>query len=1219
MKLQRLELFGFKSFADRVTIEFNPGITAIVGPNGCGKSNISDAIRWVLGEQRPTLVRGVRMDEVIFGGTRQRKPINFAEVTLRFANEDGLLPVDYSEVAISRRVYRDGESEYLLNRNACRLKDVQDLFLGTGIGTHAYSLIQQGMVDSILSDRTEERRLIFDEAAGVTRYKARRKSAERKLEATTHDLQRVEDIVAEVEKTVTSLRRQVGKAHRFQQYRDEETRLDVNITAQELAALDERRAPLAEEMRALEAADAEQAARLAKSEVALEGLESKRVEARAEESAARAAVEELHRRIARREESQLVTGETLRNHGRRLESLESEAERARARAEELDERRANLADDLRLAAERVAEIAERLALEGRLDGVEAHQAELRVERAHLLTEVERLRERMADVRQAAARQSSAEESAAERAGVLSADLDAHRREAESARETVDRVRAEFEQSTSRAATRAEEVGRLRTLDQAATQVRDNARDQLVKGQAADQAAAARIEALAALEARFEGYARGARSLLEGEEPAEGILGALPQVIEPVEGRFEVALDRYIESLGHGLLVEDGGSAVRVARRLGRSGGGRADLLVPQFLPPGNPPPIPDGAAALVLARGEEAVRWRGDPAVEPRFRPLFSRLLLVADAEMVVCCRAALAGAPEAARFYAIASLDGTLLDPAGCWRIGGTAEEGGLLARRRRLAEAEAARADHLRILARLEDEVAAAERGAGEAGEALAVAVSQTAEAESARAAARAALALAEAAGVETDRRLAELEHRLDAEIEARDRAREAGRNVREAETEIEADLQRTMQRTDSVQSALERFDEVTAERLSERHAIELERSEAEADLRVVEREMEHLAGAEEALASARAERAAERVRLVEESAALEAEREAAGDEIESLHAELDQVEAQRVAGDETRRQMEEQRMRCEGELKTLRHQHGQTTERRHQCALAWQEMDHRRETLIAHIEEAWGADPGSLLQRHPLQEAEHALAPAALAIRLEEVRRKRANLGPVNMLAVEEHERESERYEFLSRQRDDLVGAKRQLEEAIRRINATARALFAETFEKVRENFDATFRSLFEGGHAEIRLADPEDPLESAIEIAASPRGKRVQSIGLLSGGERALTALSLLFAIYRVKPSPFCILDEVDAPLDDANVGRFLAMIRHFSSETQFVVITHNRRTMEAADFLYGVTMEEPGVSALVSVSLDGAEPKDAAESDGAGEEDDAPQEALAAAG
>jgi chromosome segregation protein len=417
--------------------------------------------------------------------------------------------------------------------------------------------------------------------------------------------------------------------------------------------------------------------------------------------------------------------------------------------------------------------------------------------------------------------------------------------------------------------------------------------------------------------------------------------------------------------------------------------------------------------------------------------------------------------------------------------------------------------------------------------------------------------------------------------------------------------------------VRAALERHDEVRTERISARHAIELERSEAEAALKAIERELEHLVAEEDRLASARAERAAERRRLDEACVQLEQEREATLSEIEGLYAQLDGVEKSRVEGGEALREAEARRSGFETEVRELRREHDRATERRHELELARQNLQFRRQTLLDHVAEAYALPLPELAALHPLAEAEAGLPTEELRGRLEEVRRKRANLGPVNMLAVEEYERESERYEFLVRQRDDLAQAKRQLEEAVRTINATARELFVETFDAVRKNLDVTFKTLFEGGHADIRLENPDDPLESPIEIVASPRGKRVQHISLLSGGERALTALSLLFAIYLVKPSPFCILDEVDAPLDDANVSRFLKMIRHFCEETQFVVITHNKRTMAAADYLYGITMEEPGVSSLVSVSL--AEDTARRENAGGGSRvtEEEPAEAMAA--
>ncbi|HUP01325.1 MAG TPA: chromosome segregation protein SMC [Gemmatimonadota bacterium] len=1191
MKLQRLELFGFKSFADRVVIEFNAGLTAIVGPNGCGKSNISDAIRWVLGEQRPTLVRGARMDDVIFGGSRERKPINLAEVTLRFTNDDGQLPVDYTDVAIARRVFRDAESEYLLNRNVCRLKDIQDLLFGTGVGAHSYSLIQQGMVDSILSDRTEERRTIFEEAAGVTRYKSRRRATERKLEAATHDLRRVEDIVAEVERTVGALKRQVGKARRFQEYRSDERRLDIHVTGRDLAAIDDRRAPLVEELRGLEEVEAAQAARLTEREAAVEALELVLIEAREAEGGIRAEADGLRRQIGRREESLLVIGETLKHHARRFDSLAAESERARIRSDDLAERRANLEVDHRVAGDRLAGVAARIDGGGGAGGEEDRHAELEAERARLTSEVESHRDRLEQVRQAAARQSTTEEGAAERAEALAAELAACGAEAEAARHAAASARAELDAWESQWAAAQDEVGRGRQAEREASLRTQQAMDRLAAERADEHAAAGRAEALAALEARLEGYTGGAQALLGASAPIAGLLGSLPQAIEPRETRYEAAIERYVEILGNGLLLADREAAERVAARLADSDGGRADFLVPEFLATGPEPEIPDPAAAVVLARGEDVIRWKASPEVAERFAPLFSRLLLVSDRPAAFRCRAALAESPAAARHYVIAGLDGTLLDGGGRWRTGRAPGDEGLLARRRRLAEAEAERAVRRKAAEALQAEAAAAKRVLQEAQRSLEGASARAEATDREQRAARERRVLAEAAENQATGRVTELEARIAGAISTRDRARDAAQTIHETEIELAADLQRAMDRLASVRSALERLDGVRAERLSARHATELERMEAEADLRAAARELEHLAAAEEALAAARAERAAERARLEEDGTRLESERVAAAAEIEALHGALDAAERRLRESSEALREIEERRTEHEAEIRALRRRHEETVERRHECALARQDLDYRRGTLLAHVTETYAAEMESLLADHPLEEAEAGLPLEDLRARLEEVRRKRDNLGPVNLLALEEYEAEAARFDFLSRQRDDLIQAKRQLEEAIRKINATARVLFLETFERVRENFDATFQTLFEGGHAEIALSDPDDPLESPIEIVASPRGKRVQSINLLSGGERALTALSLLFAIYRVKPSPFCILDEVDAPLDDANVSRFLAMIRHFSAETQFIIITHNRRTMEAADYLYGVTMEEPGVSTLVSVSLD----------------------------
>ncbi|MGH7571625.1 MAG: chromosome segregation protein SMC [Gemmatimonadota bacterium] len=1191
MKLQRLEMFGFKSFADRVTLEFNPGITAVVGPNGCGKSNISDAIRWVLGEQRPTFMRGSRMDEVIFSGSRERKPINLAEATLHFSNEDGLLPVEYAEVAISRRVFRDGTGEYLLNRQPCRLKDIQDLILGTGVGAHAYSLIQQGMVDSLLSERAEERRTIFEEAAGVTRYKTRRRAAERKLEATSHDLARVEDIVAEVDRKVAALRRQVGRARRHARYRDEEIRLDVHVTALQMAVLVERLEPLGEELASLEDAQARHAALLAEREAGHESLELELIAMREAADRFRVEVEELRRRTSRREDSLLVTGESLKHHAHRLESLAADAERARVRADDLAERRANLDVDHRGALERVRELAQRRDHETGTGDEESRYSELKVERGELMNDAESLRERLAEVRQALARQTGARESAGQRLEVLGVERAARRKEEEKARTGIVRAREMVEQLDGARAAAA----RLQAERQAAVLEADagltRARDRLARERAAEHAAAGRVEELAGMEARFEGYAGGMRALLEGRADGTGIAGALPQAIEPVEARFEPALDRYLESLGHGLLARDLKAARRAARDLGDAG--RADFLIPELVPAGPPPPIPDAAAAVVLARGVDAVRWTTDGDVRARFAFLFERLLLVEDAEAAFRCRRALAEDPEAERTYVIASLEGTLLEPVGRWRAAGAGTDEGLLARRRRLAEATAERERGRRAISAAAHLAVAVESQLRARQRALVDTTTRVSELEARHRAAREAEALGEQQAAHVARRLQELAAQIEEQERVGELAESTARAIDETRLEIEAETERVMRRLDDVRVALERHDEARAQRLTARHAIELEVAEAEAELRAVEREIEHISASEQALDAARTERAAERSRLEAEIERLEEEKRATAEEIEALNGELDRAQAELRSRLEGAREIEERRASFESELKTLRRDHSEIVERRHERQLTRQQIDHERGTLLAHLAESYDGttDLGSLSERHPLSQEERDLGLEKLTACLEEVRRKLANLGPVNMLALEEFEEESARLEFLAGQRDDLVNARRQLDEAIRRINRTARDLFVETFDSVRANFDATFKTLFEGGQAEIRLTDPEDPLESPIEIVASPRGKRIASINLLSGGERALTALSLLFAIYRVKPSPFCILDEVDAPLDDANVGRFLRMIRHFSEDTQFVVITHNKRTMEAADYLYGITMEEPGISSLVSVSLE----------------------------
>jgi chromosome segregation protein len=1261
MKLDTLEMHGFKSFADRTEVKFNPGVTAIVGPNGCGKTNITDAIRWVLGEQRPTALRGASMQEVIFNGTRERKPLGMAEVSLSFSNALGLIPVEYAEVSVTRRVFRDEESHYFLNKAPCNLKDIRDLFMGTGVGASVYSVIEQRMVDAILSDRAEERRLLFEEAAGVTRYKARRKATERKLVATEEDLRRLSDILNEVRKNVNALRRQMGKARRFESLQREELRLAVALAQAELSDLEAREGPLRAAIAALETELGSGAAEAGAREAEVERLDRALSERRAEERALRERVEAAGAALEARERERMLSDEGHRHAALEVERLQREIAAHGEQARALTQKREGLATSLAAAREE-AEAARRQAsargdvvaeltrlFEAAQEGLRGARSE-RERRVEERLGIEAELARTAAERQAATgRRAELEASLAalraaaggeDAAGPAGASLDARGEGAPSSlglRGFGEPDRDAAVRGPAEEPALADRLERLRLERDAA----DAALRALAERRLAAEGAQAALEAeLAELDSRrrevtarldtleemadgFAGFGEGSRRALEARQAiAPGLRGPLGLEVEVSEARYAPAVEAYLDSFLDALLTRESGEARSVLefwRERNQTGavwslGDAAHARHPQ---------IDADASELVLCRGTQAASLRGE--LDDHREALFGRLLLAEDLDRATELRRRLNG-NGGAGWYVVAALTGEILEPSGMIRLPHRKGESGGVSRFHQVEHLRSVLEEILRETRELEERATEARNASAAvlADEGVArarleeCAGEQDAaerELERVRGARRAALARA----AEVAEELAAVGERLAREGGLADAAAAQAAGIRAALEAAEADC---ADRESGVEAL--RLEREAA--LAELGAAELAGQQRSAALAALERERDYLAeavGEQERLArdaGAEVETQRERIaRLEADSARLAA---AVAEGRESLAA----VRQSYRAMEESIQALEHERAGREAGARTARRAHEDANQRLHVEEMRLADLLHRRQSIHAIIETEFGHPLPELIGRAQAREVRagadadeledgadpsrteevHVDSPAApegesaeqraerleaLRAALRGVREKKSSLGPVNLLALEEFTTEKERLDFLEAQYADLVKAREDLRQAIRKINTTARDLFLDTFGRAREHFQTTFGTLFEGGRADISLADEADPLESAIEIAASPRGKRIQAVNLLSGGERALTALALLFAIYLVKPSPFCILDEVDAPLDDANIGRFLRMIRSFSDRTQFVVVTHNKRTMEASDFLYGVTMQEPGVSTLVSVDFE----------------------------
>jgi chromosome segregation protein len=1214
MRLNRVEIHGFKSFADRTQLDFTPGLTAVVGPNGCGKSNVIDAIKWALGEQRPSALRGDEMLDVIFKGNGARAARNFAEVSLVFDNSSRSMPVEWTEVVVSRRLFRSGESEYLINRQPVRLKDIRNLFMDTGLGTGAYSIMEQGRIDAVLSADPQDRRRIFEEAAGISRYRARRRESESKLERTQHNLLRLGDVVEELEKQVRSLKQQAGRARSYLVARDRLRRLKSLYYVHRWEELGRQIEALAGEGEALVAGEAGLKLRLAAARQEAGALQEQLATARAEVDAAAdafrqvtSALEALDGRRQGLREREAETQERATVLRARLAGLEiALAERTRE-AGELGARLAALAAEVAgaeaalagcvaeeasaaetLAAARSAgEVGRGLALTraGDLTNWRNRRAEAASRLAAATATHTRVSTHSAELRRPLEEHGAVQ-------GVLFQDTRSLEAAQAAAGKALEQKRTEH----------AAAVGQAERLDARLTELRES----LAGSQS-------RCDALHEMLTRREGVSPGAITLLESGLPGvDGLVAECLRAPRELSEAVEAALGATAEAV----LVRSRADALAALEHLQHNGSGRVQLLPRDALRP--------RSSAAAGVRLLDRVELRSDAAV---LEALLGHVRLVPD-------RAALVACPLDGQTVWVTP-QGELLDERGILRGGRVGGEGGLVTRR---AECDALEAAVVALRARLDE--TGTERTRSE--QVVAVSAQRLAEAERAlrrletdreRLAEREQHGAARQAALErdlalTERELAAADAERGTEQVARDEA--AAR-----ETELDELVAADVAREAEAELARRALEEALQARRHATHEARLQLStlteraqaltgEERQVARAAEERRADLAHAREQLdeSGAQARSLAEEQQRIEQGQAQRAEQRdvAAGalGRAKELAAEvgtrLGSINAA-VAG-------------CEQEL-------GAASETLGAHRLRQQEVSLRRQTLREKVLEELEVDleqerPALALLEHPgpapaAEEGEDAedlaaepgepgapgdaraheepaaagaAAPAAgdppdwdaIEAEIEDLRERMGRMSNVNLAAVDELVQVEERLAFLVNQRDDLLAAKATLIDTISRVNKVSRERFIATFEEIREHFRQIFRKLFRGGKADISLAEGEDVLEAGIDIVAAPPGKDARSISLLSGGERTLTAVGLLFALFRAKPSPVCMLDEVDAALDETNIDRFCTVLEDFLGGSQFIVVTHARRTMSYADTLFGITMEEHGVSKAVSLTL-----------------------------
>jgi chromosome segregation protein len=1233
MRLQKLQISGFKSFSDRSELAFDRGVTAIVGPNGCGKSNVADAIVWVLGEQSAKSLRGDQMLDVIFNGSEARKATAAAEVRLMLsgvtsASERARLPIEDGDdaepilardVEVTRRLYRSGESEYLINGELVRLRDVHELLMDTGLGAKAYAIIEQGKIGQILSTRPADRRQLIEEAAGVTKYKARRRAAELKLEASQQNLTRIDDIIFEIEKQRAALKRQAGKARRYKRLREELRRWEKVLFAERYRVLardlESARSRLAERHEAATAAAAQLSA--AEEQLARTRLDFAQAEARANEVRETAHARELE--IDRRQNSLSFSEQQLADL--RVRSGEIADEVAAIEAKRGPARQALV--ELREAAERAQQereqaaavlAAESAAHDTAYRALQALEAEVEEKRQAVylaMTAISSLQHAIDNA--AAARQRVEEELGrldAERSDVevedrrLLAEFEAGRRQVLEAQAEIERVRAAGEARQAELAEARDEQERRRQVTRT--------REQEVAS------VEARLQSLEELEAARAQYGDAARFLLADGAQAIGHFGSLADCLE-VEHGYERAVEAFLGDLLQHVLVPSHDDAARGLALVREHNAGRCGFLVVGGETPAvsSPPAAPAeglvSMASVVRIAGEHArfvAQAMGHAWIAPSFAAAVSASLLT-DLPVV--------------------TPDGDVLRGAHLVYGGIREESRGILSARREVKELRDRAVDIRETLSRLTEQATIGAAAIEHLSQEIADLVADAHAREKVIVGLEALVARA----TENRERLARKSDVLGTESA---RAQEERRMLEARETEARASVVRqeeTRREADERLSGAQRqFQDAreSAEVISRRaadaratHAGLVER--ATALLTEVARQQEAVDELESRFAARHEEARQNEHRQGELRQAIEdGKRQLDLDllDLDRLRGEVrtsdDQLSALRIRSDEEDASIRE----CRRALDAVRAEAGELDLARvtaesdlaHLAATCVEAVQETLDQVLAEVEEAereGRAAPGTAMAEEPEEDAgEEGIegeaearpgtpgeAPILAAVEappasadeaIAELKEKIDRLGPVNVMAIEQFDELETRHTFLTVQRKDLRESIAATGQAIKQIDETSKERFREAFAIVNANFQETFTVLFDGGRAGLTLIDETDVLESGIEIVASPPGKRLQSVQLLSGGEKALTAIALMFAIFRYKPSPFCVLDEIDAPLDDANIGRFIEILKQMQQQTQFIIITHSRKTMEIADRLYGVTMEEPGVSKLISVKL-----------------------------
>ena len=1169
MYLKSIQLIGFKSFAEKTTLDFLPGVTAVVGPNGCGKSNISDAIRWVLGEQSAKALRGTEMADVIFNGTEGRRPINLAEVNMTFADVDPKtlsLPgvnLDFSEVTIARRVHRDGTGEYFINKTPCRLRDIQGLFMDTGIGRSSYSLMAQGQIDQILSAHPEDRRTIFEEAAGINKYKHQKKEALRKLEYTEANLVRITDIIKEVKRQIISLQRQAGKARRYKELFDQLKALDTRLARHkydllraEVLNLESQISGFVRQSEAFSSQIAEKEQQIADLRRSLSEIERAIHEAVGRDHELKSEADRHQQRMATNTERIAELEQLIENHHRETAGAE---EKIRVQEELLQSLNAEFDQiDAVFAAEQAKLQAQQNAVR-QLDAALSQKTVASNEAKSALIDLESAIAHGRNELAALDQKKKYDVIRAERLSTERLHLEDQRRALEQRLRTYNDGLAELRSSVN--TLRAALAAKQSELQQASSMLA-TATGQHHTTVSDVSSKRARLEVLQQFFAAPDGHST---------------LGQILEVESPYGAAIEAALNRAI----HTILADD----FSAARQLLASGLQNPAVATPESPCAGDGHPsddLPHGAVAWAAA-----VTRARDPRFEPLVCSLLANCVIANDLDAALAIRAA---SPH----LAVATLGGELVDEHGILSVVSKSRIGEISALSQEVAQLTAQTSDREVTRAEWEQKRMALETE-------LSVLRADLHAKEVALATKEGELNALATEGRDLESKVHTVVFELQS-IEQQDAEEKQRRET------ILAGLRESDARQDELQQRMSAAQQAVHELLARKEQMTQQLTELRVSVGGIEHKRRAIESQREPIA-ARVRDLRERMQTCDsEITGYTAKTEQFRAEIAESQQKISELAVTRQQSQQQIGGLQHQRgevatgiEHAEEELRAVRKQANETQSQKSgfEVQLAQKRMEAQNlkdrvwQKYQVNVEDVRGdminitvADQGpAITEQVPIPTDWDAIEAQAA-----ELQSKLDAMGPVNVEAINEYDELEQRYKFLTEQHEDLIKAKDQLLQVIAKINSTTKQLFQETFEKIRENFQTMYTELFGGGKANLILLDESDPLESGIEIVARPPGKQLQSITLLSGGERALTATALLFSIYMVKPSPFCVLDELDAPLDESNINRFVRILQRFITQSQFVIITHNKRTIGMADALYGITMEEHGVSKVVSVKF-----------------------------